>query len=173
MGNTRSDIEHVNLRKETYSIYRKAIYSKSLIPSSVCENCLSKELIHGHHVDYNKPLEVVWLCRACHMKIHSSCDFVDCSRSREFQNRTSSELSQEDKQRLYQRLDLNKFRRIPIKERCTQDERAKLEEYKTRWNQFMIEHFRAKDMANFYYEKMQVLEAQLSEKYPHNIENLY
>ena len=41
-----------------------------------CTDCgkTEKELgakIHGHHKDYDKPLEVVWLCSSCHKKHHS------------------------------------------------------------------------------------------------------
>ena len=36
-----------------------------------CSRCGSTTLIDGHHEDYSKPLEVVWLCRcACHRAHH-------------------------------------------------------------------------------------------------------
>ena len=35
-----------------------------------CEICKSTEHIHAHHEDYNKALEIIWLCRSCHFKLH-------------------------------------------------------------------------------------------------------
>lgn len=29
------------------------------------------EKVHGHHRDYSKPLEVVWLCPKCHTRLHT------------------------------------------------------------------------------------------------------
>lgn len=35
-----------------------------------CEHCGSTEDIHAHHANYSKPLEVMWLCRPCHVAEH-------------------------------------------------------------------------------------------------------
>jgi hypothetical protein len=39
-----------------------------------CQRCgkyTSSQLIHGHHADYAKPLEVEWLCTDCHADEHA------------------------------------------------------------------------------------------------------
>lgn len=38
--------------------------------ASSCESCGSLDNLHGHHDDYSKPLEVRWLCAACHRQWH-------------------------------------------------------------------------------------------------------
>lgn len=35
-----------------------------------CEKCMKECKPHGHHTDYSKPLDVVWLCHSCHKLEH-------------------------------------------------------------------------------------------------------
>lgn len=42
-----------------------------IIKPKKCSKCCSVSNIHGHHYDYEKPLDVEWLCGKCHGKIHS------------------------------------------------------------------------------------------------------
>jgi len=35
-----------------------------------CDICGTEENIHGHHPDYSKPLDVIWLCKSHHDKLH-------------------------------------------------------------------------------------------------------
>lgn len=39
--------------------------------SSICTICKKEGEIEGHHPDYSKPLEVVWVCVECHSKFHT------------------------------------------------------------------------------------------------------
>ena len=35
-----------------------------------CPQCRHRKKTEGHHLDYSKPLEVLWLCRQCHFDKH-------------------------------------------------------------------------------------------------------
>jgi predicted ATP-dependent endonuclease of OLD family len=37
---------------------------------SKCGRIANRRYIHGHHFDYSKPLEVIWLCVKCHTEEH-------------------------------------------------------------------------------------------------------
>jgi len=40
-----------------------------LIEKKPCEKCNSKNT-EAHHSDYNKPLNIIWLCKKCHRKTY-------------------------------------------------------------------------------------------------------
>lgn len=51
----------------------KALRVGELEKPSNCSGCGRNEydvFIEGHHPDYSKPLEVVWLCKECHLSEH-------------------------------------------------------------------------------------------------------
>src|SRR5579872_3147123 len=47
-----------------------AIRSGNVIRPNCCDGCGIKCKPHGHHLDYSKPIEVLWLCESCHREIH-------------------------------------------------------------------------------------------------------
>ena len=48
----------------------RALKSGSLYRPDSCERCGATARLHGHHVDYSRPLEVMWLCPQCHRREH-------------------------------------------------------------------------------------------------------
>lgn len=59
--------EHPELNKAHYKV--ASAIKKGLLEKRPCENCGDK-VSEAHHDDYNKPLEVRWLCKKCHMEWH-------------------------------------------------------------------------------------------------------
>ena len=47
-----------------------AIISGKIDKPDECSKCGISGQILGHHEDYNKPLDVEWLCQDCHNEVH-------------------------------------------------------------------------------------------------------
>jgi hypothetical protein len=62
------------VKKHKISANRKVAYALKigeLIKPGKCEHCgINSIKLHGHHPDYNKPLETIWLCPKCHKGEH-------------------------------------------------------------------------------------------------------
>ena len=75
---------HPELRKLKYQRYKKLhshkLLARALIANYIkkgklirpdnCSYCRIKCIPHGHHSDYSKKLEVIWLCNLCHKNLH-------------------------------------------------------------------------------------------------------
>jgi hypothetical protein len=60
-------------RRTAKTKVRLAVAKGILVKPTVCEECekdTPSRHLHGHHDDYSKPLEVRWLCKACHARHH-------------------------------------------------------------------------------------------------------
>lgn len=58
-------------RAKATSLLRYSVGKGYIIKPKECSKCYKEwKIIDGHHEDYNKPLEVIWLCRPCHLQLH-------------------------------------------------------------------------------------------------------
>jgi hypothetical protein len=57
-------------RTAAHNAVIRAIKANKLMQKP-CEVCGNKEVV-AHHEDYDKPLDVVWLCYSCHAKHHKA-----------------------------------------------------------------------------------------------------
>jgi len=76
---SRQTVEQVKKRRsvnpEKYkanSSVGNAVRDRRLFKPDIYSMCGMKPTrLHGHHEDYSKPLEVIWVCSICHKKLHS------------------------------------------------------------------------------------------------------
>jgi len=47
-----------------------ALHSGILVKPENCTCCNAQCIPEGHHTDYTKPLQVIWLCKDCHEAAH-------------------------------------------------------------------------------------------------------
>jgi hypothetical protein len=45
-----------------------AVKQGAVLKPSVCSQCGHSGYIEAHHTDYERPLDVIWLCKKCHNK---------------------------------------------------------------------------------------------------------
>jgi hypothetical protein len=68
-----SNREAVRRRARATAAVKYAIKAGRLVRPTWCPKCGSDEhAIHSHDPDYDRPLEVVWLCQRCHMALHAA-----------------------------------------------------------------------------------------------------
>ncbi len=69
----------VAIVNKTYTNYtyviRCAVADGRLMKPENCSQCGDGGKINAHHDDYNKPLDVIWLCNRCHTRLHYGIPF--------------------------------------------------------------------------------------------------
>lgn len=59
------------LVRAAHNAIAKAALKGKLIKPSICSLCGTiTDNIIGHHGDYTKPLDVIWVCWSCHNNLH-------------------------------------------------------------------------------------------------------
>ncbi|KKM67249.1 hypothetical protein LCGC14_1472970 [marine sediment metagenome] len=71
--NAKCNLKYIRdnpLRYAANRLLRYAVETVKIIKPRACSICHKETKILGHHEDYCKPLEVIWVCQVCHKKIH-------------------------------------------------------------------------------------------------------
>ena len=70
VDNTRKRRKQNPLQYAAHILLRNAVRSGRVVKNPNCTKCGTEGIMHGHHKDYCKPLEVMWLCAVCHKQQH-------------------------------------------------------------------------------------------------------
>ena len=62
---------------KAHNAVSNAIRDGKLVRPENCSHCHKVCKPHGHHPDYSKPLDVVWLCAECHTALHALLETVE------------------------------------------------------------------------------------------------
>lgn len=66
-----SDLPPLAKKKAIARAYAHVYRDRGALVKENCKMCGAEDT-QMHHDDYNKPLEVTWLCRPCHLKHHQN-----------------------------------------------------------------------------------------------------
>jgi hypothetical protein len=67
--NTRAWRKEDSRRQKAHNAVSRAIKNGRLLKLS-CKRCGNEKSL-AHHEDYDKPLQIIWLCQPCHKKRHN------------------------------------------------------------------------------------------------------
>jgi hypothetical protein len=74
MKNTKyKDLYPAAKKRANARSYANTYLRRGLLVRGPCEDCGGPKA-QMHHEDYDKPLEVRWMCRPCHLKRHEEED---------------------------------------------------------------------------------------------------
>jgi hypothetical protein len=59
-------------KRRAHDMLGKHVARGNIVRPNRCERCEADCKPDAHHADYNKPLEVEWLCRSCHTSHHET-----------------------------------------------------------------------------------------------------
>lgn len=57
-------------KRKAHGIFMRALKKGIIFKAEKCIVCGSNGKLEAHHEDYNKPLDVLWLCISCHRCLH-------------------------------------------------------------------------------------------------------
>lgn len=57
-------------KRACHEAVRHALVDGELVNPGVCETCDTATKLYAHHDDYDRPLDVSWLCFTCHVNWH-------------------------------------------------------------------------------------------------------
>jgi len=66
----RNYVNHNREKINAHQAMHRAVRSGAIRRAEQCEACGKMGPTHGHHKDYTKQLDVVWLCTRCHVAVH-------------------------------------------------------------------------------------------------------
>lgn len=66
------------IKKAAQTMLGNAVKYGKIVKPPFCVRCWATGKIHGHHRDYSRPLDVIWLCPRCHAAEHKTRKY-DCS----------------------------------------------------------------------------------------------
>lgn len=82
MKTKKGRISRDKAAKKSYLKHKEKSYARYLLNATLkkgkikrptkCSACKQKKKLDAHHEDYTKPLEVIWMCRLCHIRHHKN-----------------------------------------------------------------------------------------------------
>lgn len=57
-------------KRKAHTAVSNAIARSKIVKPAKCSCCKQNKRLEAHHEDYDKPLDVIWLCKDCHTEKH-------------------------------------------------------------------------------------------------------